>query len=269
LSDPSGPAAGLLIVAHGDRRRTAAGSRALLAHAARIAARWPCMPVRVAVLHGEPSLQQAFSTTSELEGTLLVYPFFITDGHGVGEMLTKHPSEFGRRNMCLMPPFGFDPALPSLLLNASLSAAEAAGFVPGRTGLLLVAHGRRLSRKPAAAIVGIAADLRSRDIFASVEPAFLEQQPFLRDALKSCAHPTVVAGCFAGEGFHACVDVPAAVEEVGKDVVYTGPIGAHPEVAGLIIDAVADALACLPHAVTDPIYPWRRPCGRTLQQWSP
>ncbi len=267
---PVTPETGLVIVAHGERT-AAAANRALLAHATRVAERWPHIFVRAAVLYGEPSLRRACRAAAERGvRTLLVYPFFITDG--VGQMLAKHLGELARCEISLMPPFGFDPALPTLLLKASLSAAGAAGFLPGGARLLIVAHGRRPAREPAAVIARMTADLRSRDIFASVESAFLEQHPFLRDVLKSRAHPTVVAGCFAGEGLHACVDVPAAVEKAGKDALYTGPIGAHPKVADLIIHAVADALTRLPHAATNPIYHSiskqglrQRPCSRGPQ----
>lgn len=162
-------------------------------------------------------------------------------------MLHRHLADSAPTKIAVMRPLGHQPGLPSLLLKESLRTADAAGFVPSQTRLLVVGHGSRLAREPAASTARIADSLRNSGIFAAVKPAFLEEQPLLRSELKNAGLPTVVAGFFSGEGVHAWRDVPAAIEEAGGRVAYTGPIGAHPDTVNLIVNAVVDELTSLRH----------------------
>ena len=245
MTDAAGPQVELLLVAHGERRQAAA-NRGLLAHAAQIATQWPHTFVEAAVLNGEPSLEQALTVAAGRKlRCLLVYPFFMSDGYIVKQILHQHLRGRAPAKTSVMRPLGLDPCLPSLLLKESLRAAHAAGFVPSRTQLLVAGHGSRLAREPAASVAHIADSLRDRGIFAAVRPAYLEEQPLLRNELKNERPPIVVAGFFSGEGVHAWRDVPAAIREAGGEAAYTGPIGAHPEIVSLIMNAVVAELATL------------------------
>jgi sirohydrochlorin ferrochelatase len=254
-----GRTTGLVIVAHGERTGAAA-NHGLLRHAARLAEQWPGMFVRAAVLHGEPSLQRAWMAAAEHDlHRLLVYPLFMSDGYTVRQLLAGRVEGNPRLDVTLMSPLGLDARLPSLLLDESLRASGAAGWAPRHTRLLVAAHGSRLARGSVAAIVRIASALRERNVFAEVEPAYLDHPPLLDQALRGAARPAIVAGCFAGEGVHACRDVPAAIGDAAATAVYTGPIGVHPKVGTLIVDAVSGELA-------------RSRCGeagRSSQAWSP
>jgi sirohydrochlorin ferrochelatase len=168
---------------------------------------------------------------------LVVYPFFMSRGWIVEEVLTRRLETFSGIRCDVLPPLGLDPGLPSLLHEAGLSAAVRAGFVPGEARLLLAAHGSRQAPAHAATIARIADGVRSRGTFAEVQTAFLDHEPFVGDALRGDARPTVVAGCFAGEGVHACADIPRAIAKAGGSAAYTGPIGTHPGVADLVMRA--------------------------------
>jgi sirohydrochlorin ferrochelatase len=72
-----------------------------------------------------------------------------------------------------------------------------------------------------------------------VTTAFLEEEPFLEDALRASPAPTIVAGFFFGDGMHAGDDVPEAIEETGANAIYTGPIGNSPAIAPLIAAALS------------------------------
>jgi sirohydrochlorin ferrochelatase len=74
--------------------------------------------------------------------------------------------------------------------------------------------------------------------FASVSTAFLEEEPFLEDALRTSNAPTIVAGFFFGDGMHAAEDVPDAIAETCANAVYTGAIGDSPAIARLIATAL-------------------------------
>jgi sirohydrochlorin ferrochelatase len=180
--------------------------------------------VEAAVLNGEPSLEQALKVAAGRKlRSLLVYPFFMSDGCIVDQILHRRLANIAPMRISVMRPLGLEPGLPSLLLEESLRSADAARFVPSQTRLLVVGHGSRLAREFAASTARMADSLRRSGIFAAVEPAFLEEEPFLRNELKNETHPTVVAGFFSGEGVHAWRDVPAAIEEAGGGAAYTGP----------------------------------------------
>ena len=84
--------------------------------------------------------------------------------------------------------------------------------------------------------------LSSHSPFARVETAFLEEAPFVTDALSNYDGTSVVAGFLTGEGLHAGEDVPEAIRDSGARALYTGPIGGHPRVPDLIASAVHQAL---------------------------
>lgn len=231
--------AGLLLVAHGERR-PGADNRSLMAHAAQIAAQWPGRWVRAAVLHGAPSLEQALRAAVDRHVQhLLVYPFFMSNGYIAGQVLPQRLRNLSPApRISLMQPLGLEAHLRPMISSEGLRAAADRGFVPSRTRLLLVGHGSRLGGESAISLQRVVSNLKRRGVFATVESAFLEQQPFLRDRLKDDTRPTVVGGFFSGEGRHACQDVLAAVKEIGARAVYSGPIGAHPGIPGLISSAV-------------------------------
>jgi sirohydrochlorin ferrochelatase len=252
--------ADLLLVAYGELRPGAA-NRSLLAHAARIAARWQTRWVGAAVLHGTPSLEEALEATARRQvQRLLVYPVFMSDGYMVTQVLPQRLARAARAaRVTLTAPLGLDRRLGSLLLRESVRTAETARLPPARTRLLVVGHGSRSAREPAIGVLRMVESLRRCRVFASVEPAFIEERPFLRDRLSDRAGATVFAGFFSGEGVHACRDVRGAIEEAGAQAAFTGPIGAHPRVSGLIMQAVADASAAGSQEITTPWVEHERP----------
>jgi sirohydrochlorin ferrochelatase len=236
--------AGLLLVAHGERG-PGASNRSLAAHAARIAALWPARWVGAAVLHGVPPLEEALEEAGRRVEHILVYPVFMSSGRMVTRVLPQRLAGAAMpARITSMAPLGTDRRLAPLLLQESLNAARAAGLAPRQTRLLVVGHGSRSAREPAASVLRVVDDL-SGGVFASVEPAFIEETPLLGDALRSRADPTVIAGFLSGEGIHACRDVLAAMKEAGAPAAYTGPIGAHPRVSALIMSAAAETLSRL------------------------
>ena len=239
-------AAGLLIVAHGERHEAATNS-GLLAHAAEIGVRWRHAWVKAAVLNGAPLLESALKDARERNlRRLIVYPYFMSGGYMVARALSQRlRGAVAGMEISIARPLGLDPRLPRLVMDESLHTAAAAGFEPSRTRLLVVGHGSRSVRESAASTVHMANSLRSCAVFAAVDTAFLEQEPLLHSELKRGRLQTVVVGWLCGRGQHARRDVPAAIDETDAEAVYTGPIGVHPEIPNLIMDAVVDALASM------------------------
>jgi sirohydrochlorin ferrochelatase len=123
-------------------------------------------------------------------------------------------------------------------LREALAAAEANGLDPGQTRLLIAGHGSKLGPASATATRKAAARVAIARRFAIVATAFLEEEPFVEDALRGNPTPTVIAGFFFGDGLHAGDDIPEIIAEAGAHAVYTGAIGNNPAVAPLIAAAL-------------------------------
>lgn len=231
--------AALVLVAHGERRELAT-NRTLLAHVAAIRARSEFAFVTAGTLRSEPSLETALEEISERNPErLIVYPFLMSDGYFVQRVLKERiASGICRCPVSFQTPLGLEPRLRELLLRESVATAARAHFEPATTHLLVAGHGSKFSDASASSTRAAAERLAEQGVFGTVTAAFLEQAPFLANELAAEKMPVVVAGFFSGEGMHAWTDVPAAIEETGAEASYTGPIGAHPEVADIILASV-------------------------------
>jgi hypothetical protein len=76
--------------------------------------------------------------------------------------------------------------------------------------------------------------------FQCVAVSFLEEPPFLEDALAGDHPPTIVSGFFFGDGLHAGEDVPAAISVTGARAVYAGPVGSSGGIPALISRALLE-----------------------------
>jgi sirohydrochlorin ferrochelatase len=234
----------LVLAAHGDRGG-ADRNAVLRQHAARLRDNGVFKSVSYGVLNGEPGIVDVLT---EADGTkaarILVYPFFMSGGYFAGKVL---PERLAQARLTapvrVLPPLGLDPALPELLVARSLDAAKNAGFEPAETRLLVAGHGSKIGRAPAAATEKVANAVRSRGQFRTVATAFLEEPPFLADALRAGNRPTVVAGFFVAEGMHGHDDVPGAIREAAIPCVYTRPIGSDPGIPALVQAAATKGLS--------------------------
>lgn len=233
----------LILVAHGERQ-VADPNRLLADHAAALAGRLGSMRVSCGVLNGEPSLVSALAALAGAEvERLLLYPFFMADGYFVKQVMPERISESGIGLVPeILPPLGLDPGLGPLMMRDARAAAARAGFEPGKTRLLIAGHGSKFGPASANATIGMGERLAALGGFASVHPAFLEEPPFLADALAEAKGPVIVSGFFASNGMHSSRDVPDAIAGTGADAVYTGPVGGSEGVRDLVAASVARVL---------------------------
>jgi sirohydrochlorin ferrochelatase len=231
----------LVLAAHGDRG-SACRNAVLRRHMEALSALGICGKADAGVLNGEPLLQDVLrDAASEGVEQLLVYPFFMSGGYFVKKVLPERIALAKiAQPVTILAPLGLDPRLPRLLIRRSLDTAKEAGFVARTARLLIVGHGSKFGRASAEATKEAAAAVSASGAFGKVVTAFLEEPPFLFDALNSEQTPTVVAGFFSGEGMHGHDDVPAAIARISAPCAYTRPIGADPEVAVLIEQAVEE-----------------------------
>lgn len=236
---------GVVVVGHGERGKDYS-NEILLGHAKAVGEALPGVAVAGGVLSGLPHLEAALAKVAN-DGArrILVYPYFMAAGFFVGTKIPKRIADAGYGGRCTMlAPLGADPGLPSLIMRKAVAVAEDELKHPAaRCRLLLAGHGSKVSRASAEATEAVAAALRTIGGFAHVATAYLEEAPFLDDVIDAEATPTVIVGFFNGDGLHAGEDVPEAMENAKGPVAYTGAIGAMPEVAGLIANAIEIAVA--------------------------
>lgn len=187
------------------------------------------------VLKGEPTLENALAEAAASGAPrIAVYPLFMADGYFVQKVRDRIAAAGFENTAHLLTPLGLDPALPGLIVESAVETAQRGGFEAASSRLLIVGHGSKLGPASASATRKVAARAALARRFASVATAFLEEEPFVDDALRASATPTVVAGFFFGDGMHGGDDVPEAIAETGARAIYTGAIGNSPAVAPLI-----------------------------------
>lgn len=236
----------IVLASHGDRGG-ASPNAALKAQAEAVRA-LTGLSVTTGVLKGEPTVEQALAEAAASGAArIAVYPLFMADGYFVQKVLRERIEAAGLTpEPRLLAPLGLDPRLSDILVDEAIGTAEKAGLDPLSSRLLVVGHGSKLGPASATATRKAATRAALARRFASVATAFLEEEPFLEDALHAAAAPTVVAGYFFGAGLHAGEDVPDIIVEAGARAIYTGAIGNSPAVAPLIAAALNAELARLP-----------------------
>lgn len=236
-----------VLASHGDRGE---GERnvTLLAHAEQVRALIGLATVTAGVLKGEPPIEEALSAAKASgAGVIVVYPLFMADGYFTRTVLAERIRVAGLEGASrVLAPLGLDPALPQLMLDDALKAAQGAGIDPARARLLVVGHGSKFGPASAEATQRAAAALEAAGGFATVATAFLEEAPLLADALADAARPTVVSGFFYGDGMHAGEDVPGAIRDAHADAIYAGSVGSSRRVAEVIAAAIMAEVGARP-----------------------
>lgn len=234
----------LVLAAHGDRGGDAPNER-LFAHADVLSERHDFACVATGVLNGEPALEDALAQADACGAKqIVIYPMFMSAGYFVKTVLADRVAAAALKTPAgIMQPLGLDKRLALLMLENSLRATKSANLEPAGARLLIVGHGSRDGTENAEATRRAARLLSPHSPFARVETAFIEETPFVADALRNYDGTSVVAGFLTGEGLHAGEDVPEIIRESGARALYTGPIGGHPRVPELIASSIHDALS--------------------------
>ena len=229
---------GVLLAAHGERS-AGASNDGLRRLANELAERAVAAEVRCAFINGSPSVGEALGRFATRE--ILVYPMFLSHGYFTRVRLPRLVAEAADRGktVCILPPFGLDPALAELIADKAAAAARADGIPAERAVVVLVAHGSTKDTASRMAAGELVRCLRAQTLFSEIVGAFLDEPPSLADAIAGIAGPVVVIGLFAGEGLHGREDVPRLIAETRhRDVVFAGNVGAWPEAADIVVEAI-------------------------------
>jgi sirohydrochlorin ferrochelatase len=216
----------LLAVAHGSKDPAAKETIGALARQVRRLA--PVLDVRVAfVQHAEPSLDAELSAAGP---HTVIVPLLLSAGYHLRTDLADAASASGAE---LAGPLG-----PDTLLVTALAARLAEAGVPEGTPVVLAAAG---SADPAAAVdAHRQAELLTERLGVPVTAAFASAaRPRVDDAVATLrartGKPVAVASYLLAPGHFQDQLLQSRLRRAGARWV-TAPLGAHPAMAGLVID---------------------------------
>lgn len=193
---------------------------------------------------------------------VFVVPNFISEGYFTQTVIPRELDLTGAtttrakgQRWIYCEPVGNNPIVTELLLERAHEIAPDAE--PKRTALLIVAHGTELNDNSAVAAKREAERIRSRDEFASVGNAYMEEPPLVADWDRLTSAPNVVVvPFFISDGLHSYEDIPKLLgiecdqTELfrknpyrlrGRSLYYGSAIGTDPKFADIIVEQALNA----------------------------
>lgn len=197
--------------------------------------------VRTAYLKGRPDLATALAQPASADVVLV--PLLMADGYTNKVILPAALGSVGAGQVTVARPVGESPALGPMILGDAKRRCEALGWAPRDTTVFIAGHGTGRDRNSAATAERLAADIARSADFGDVRTAFLEQEPLLADALRGCRpNRCLVIGFFMDRGGHGAEDIPRLIAREHPEAVYTGPVGAFPGFAEVVLAAALAAV---------------------------
>ncbi|MDE2933342.1 MAG: cobalamin biosynthesis protein CbiX [Chloroflexota bacterium] len=115
--------------------------------------------------------------------------------------------------------------------------------------LVLAGHGSHLNARSSEAVRAHARALAGDDSWDEVLVAFWKEEPSLSRALDGCtAAEVTVVPVFMSEGYFTSEVIPAEMDldgpvtrREGRTILCTRPVGAHPSLAGIVVERALEA----------------------------
>jgi sirohydrochlorin cobaltochelatase len=230
----------LLLIGHGSTRYPDAGAL-MRRHADHLRAANRFTQVEIALLNGAPSVAEALERIDLPR--INVVPYFMEDGYFSRVAV---PNALGSRAVAMCPPIGVHDGMAGLIERQALVSCGDRGLASRNTAVVVIGHGSSSHPGRALALHRHASRVAATELFARVEPACLEELPFVADVLAGLrAHPVVVIGFFANQGSHVRDDVPALLTaeqaargDAGLGMVFHGCVTDDPAMPDIILDLV-------------------------------
>lgn len=233
MSNPGSPVA--ILVSHGQPSDPSVGQKEILRLAQVVSGASSGLDVQGATLAQEGALEEAAQAALAAP----IYPMFMVDGYFTRSALPRRLTGHAGKQL---PPFGTDPDLPALAARWVTEVCAQQGFAVTETTLVICAHGS--GRSPYAALdTQIFVDrLRAAVPCRAFRTGFVEQAPYLSDALAGVEGPAICLPFFATKRGHVLEDLPEAVAQAQFSGVVLDPIGLHEDVPKLIAARLRAAL---------------------------
>ncbi|MBV9392220.1 MAG: cobalamin biosynthesis protein CbiX [Verrucomicrobia bacterium] len=255
------PSSGLVLVGHGSTLNPDS-SAPTFQHADEIKRRRLFAEVHCAFWKEEPGLREVLRMVECQD--VYVVPNFISEGYFTETIipreleLTGHLTRRGSKLIKYCEPVGKDYRMTDLLLHRAREVAPSVD--PGRSSLLIVAHGTNLNERSAEAARFQAESIRAKKLYAEVSEAYMEEAPLIAKWMENTSQPNViVVPFFIADGLHSYQDIPvllgiesdptgaASQSEVfrrnpyelyGRKLFYAGSIGTEKLMVDVILDTV-------------------------------
>lgn len=221
-----------IIVSHGQPSNPDIAEVELAHLSQNIRALMPGWTIHSATLAAPDALEKALQKAGP---TPVIYPLFMTDGWFTQSVL---PKRIGTPTAHILPPLGVDPSLPDLAHIWLKNILSKQNWQPDQTGLIIAAHGSGRSRNSARDTKQFADAVGQRMGFSDIRLGFIEEHPYLRDAVSNAGVRSVVLPFFASRREHVLDDIPAALNAAQYQGICLDPIGMHADVPMIIADAL-------------------------------
>lgn len=237
----------LILVGHGSHLN-ANSSEPMWRHAETVRASGRFDDVRVGLWKEEPSLSRVLDGCDADDVT--VVPMFISTGYFTKTVVPREMAlngamtRRGGQSIRYTAPVGVHESLADVIVER----AREAGAGP-QDAVAVLGHGTRRDLESEKNIYRMAELVRERGLFAEVEAVFLDQEPNMLQVLDILKAPTVVVvPLFIADGWHVGQTIPedlsldgAETRRDGRVVRYTGPVGTHDALAGVILELAGGA----------------------------
>src|SRR5580693_6297569 len=172
------PDSSLIVVGHGSTINPDS-STPTFAHADTIRQKGLFAEVLCAFWKEEPSLREVLRMVETQE--VYVVPHFISEGYFTQKVIPRELELSGpvtrrdNRVIKYCEPVGNHPHMTDLLLTRAVRIAPS--VAPEETSLLIVGHGTGLNENSAIAVKTQVKEIESRNIYAEVGAAYMEEEP--------------------------------------------------------------------------------------------
>jgi len=276
----------LVVAGHGSHRNPDSSSPV---HAAveTLRERGAFAEVRPAFWKEAPSIRSVLHTVDADE--VIVVPLFVSEGYFVDEVL---PREFGLGEedrigddpptVRYADPVGTHPAMTDVISARARRMLE--GVSLADTALAVIGHGTERNPNSADAVYDHVEAVRERDTFAEVGALFMDEAPYVEDALdRFDADELAVVPLFAADGFHTQDEIPELLGLTddprtdypipgtvgGRRIWYASAVGTDPLVVDVVLERAEEAGANVGDASAgaEPPRPVREAAGGSFVSW--
>jgi sirohydrochlorin cobaltochelatase len=212
---------------------------------------------------------------------VFIVPLFISEGYFTEEVIPRElglckageanfsrVQERGRQTLYYCGPVGTHDSMTQVLLARAREVVarfpNGGNAAPGETALFIAGHGTGNNENSRKAIERQVELIRSRQVYAEVHAAFMEEEPRIGDCYAIARSDNIVmVPFFISDGLHSYEDIPVMLgepepvvqerfrrgeptwrnptEKHGKRLWYAPSIGTEPHIADVILDWVREA----------------------------
>jgi sirohydrochlorin ferrochelatase len=217
-----------ILVAHGSPADPVPQAATMQALAVRVAMWLPGWQIIGATLAQEGALEAGLAKADNP----FIYPFFMAEGWFTRTNLPRRLAAANHGDLVQLAPFGTDPALIALMAKAATSDKAS-------KGVLIAAHGSKVSKTSSDTTYDMVAQLESQGI-GPIKAGFIEEAPFLADVAREMPS-AICLPFFALRAGHILQDIPQALAEAQFQGAILPPIGEDIGTAQLIAAALTQA----------------------------